>query len=164
MQSDDTAELYALESETKGLTSETKTFIVTIDEFTKKIDDEKTKNKAIYSPVFKIVSKKLSICVYPEQKIDNYTGIAVYLQNENKEEITASYTATLISVGDELAKKRSRNKKKVEIKPGSGRGWPCFVTTEEYKQWAEEHGDEFQVELKVKLHFTNSKNTWTEIW
>ena len=158
--SDDNAELFELELETKGSTSETKTFMVVIQDFNKKIDDLKTKNQAIHTPVFKIVGKKMSISVYPVIRQDNDTGIGVYLNNENNEEIIVSFTATLM--GEEISRKRKLRNAKID--PGSACGFPRFFTLEEYNNLAKEDGDIFQLEVKVKLHFSQTKSCWTKIW
>ena len=156
----DNAELFELELGTKGSTSETKTFNVFIQEFTRKIDIIKTKKQAINTPEFKIVGKKMSISVYPVIRQDNDTGIGVYLNNENNEEIIVSFTATLM--GEEISRKRKlRNAK---INAGSACGFPRFFTQEEYNNLAKEDGDIFQLEVKVKLHFSQNTRVWTEIW
>lgn len=155
----DNAELFELELGTKGSTSETKTFNVFIQEFTRKIDIIKTKKQAINTPEFKIVGKKMSISVYPVIRQDNDTGIGVYLNNENNEEIIVSFTATLM--GEEISRKRKlRNAK---INAGSACGFPRFFTQEEYNNLAKEDGDIFQLEVKVKLHFSQNTRVWTEI-
>ena len=68
----------------------TKTVIVEIHEFTKRIDDEEKKKKPIEGPMFKVGEKKFNISVYPEDNRDGSTHIAVYLNNLNEEKIKVS--------------------------------------------------------------------------
>merc|ERR1719361_1312750 len=106
--------------ETKRTTTETKFIRIEIHDFAKKMTDGKFKKEPTLSPTFDIVGKKFTISVKPEEK--NSDGIAVYLMNQNKEEITASCTF------DGILTQRSFEKK--ELSPGSGRGFSCFVTNE----------------------------------
>lgn len=136
--------------ETKRTTSEPKFIRVEIHDFAKKMKDEKFKKEAILTPTFDIVGKKLAISVQPEEK--NSEGIAVYLMNQNKEEITASCTI------DGVVTQRSFEKK--ELSAGSGLGFSCFVTHEDFKKWAVRH-DDLKLDVRVTLHFSDNVSGWT---
>ena len=50
---------------------------------------------------------------------------------------------------------------KVEIPSGHGRGFPNFMTHEEYKNVAKFVGDIFKIKVEVTLHFSENKSGWT---
>ena len=149
--SDDCDEVFVLE--TKSTTSETKTVMVEIHDFTKKIENEQNKHKPIDSPSFNMVGKKLAVRVYPEEAREDSPGVGVYLMNQNKEQITA--TATIAT------KIKNWTMPKGEIEPGEGRGYACFLTHEEYRKWHKENDDIFKLKVNITLHFSEKKSSWT---
>lgn len=88
--SEDPDEVFVLKAEES--TEETKTVIVEIHDFSKRIDDLVNKKKPIDGPKFKVGGKELSIQIYPEDWHDDSSiYIGVYLRNHNKEKIKPSF-------------------------------------------------------------------------
>lgn len=136
--------------ETMRTTSETKFIRIEIHDFTKKMIYEHFKKEPILSPIFDIVGKKLAISV--QSNVENFDSIGIYLQNQNKEEIIATCTI------DGILSKFSFEKKR--ISPGSGMGFPCLVTNEVFKRWAQRYND-LKLDVWVTLHFSENVSGWT---
>ena len=127
---------------------EKKTVDIAIHDFTKRIDDQDNKKKGIFSPMFTVGDTSLKVCVHPQDwRDDSAEYIAVYLYNEEKENVTATFTVRHASgIESEV------NNGKDEMKPKGGYGDNKFLSHEAYKEWAKDHGDVFKVELEITLH------------
>ena len=115
-------------------TSETKTIALEIPEFLKKIAG----NETVTSPKFRLAGVEFCIFVKPGTR-----KVLVGLVNCNiaNEDQTASVTFT-----EESGKERIREMDKVSV---------CcvqFMSHEEYKAWAKDHGDVFKLKARVTLH------------
>ena len=135
-------------------TEVTKAVSVTIHDFIKKIDDLEN-SKFITCPNFYVAGKKLSINIYLEEGDDH---IVVFLFNRNDEKIKASCTFKHESgrYGQDPIFKDQ------EIEPNEGHGIGEFLSHEDYKKWAEGHGDVFRVEAEITLHLQdgNPEPVW----
>ena len=128
----------------KESTEVTRTVSVTISEFSKEIDDLDNKKEAIEGPKFKVGEREFSINIYPEDS-DYNPSIGVYLNNQSKEKIKASY----IFNHESGVKVNFTNQ---EIDVGHDYGEDEFLSHVAYKKWAEDHGDVFKVEAEITLH------------
>ena len=134
-----------------------KTVHIAIDDLAEKFDDQENKTKPIKSPKFKVGETSLAVWVYPQYKNEK-TGeyVAVYLQNEEKESVTATTTFSHASG----VKKTFKNQ---EIATDWGywgftrslaphKGFTRFLSHKAYKKWAKDHGDVFKLEVEITLH------------
>ena len=148
-------EVFVLKTERK---SETKTVSVEIHDFIQRIDDEKNKKNAICSPMFYIGGYRFGVDVYPHPPYDGSEEyIAIYLNNSQEVDIlgqgiTASFTIKHASGVEQTFDKQ-------ELRQES-RGTLEFLSHAAYKEWTEDHGDVFRVEVKVTLHVEKGK--WTK--
>ena len=122
---------------------EKKTVDIAIHDFTKRIDENKM--KVIFSPKFKVGDTSFTVQVYPQDwRKDSKEYIAVYLSNEGKEKVIATYTFKHAS-GAEVTFENE------ELEAGKGFGRSEFLSHEAYKEWVKDHGDVFRVEVKINL-------------
>ena len=120
-----------------------KTVRVAIHDFDKRIDDQENKKKVIISPKFKVGETSLTVHVHPQDyREDSKEAIAVYLHNEGKDKITASFTLKHASGVEVIFENK-------EINADSGFGSPEFLSHAAYNKWAGDHGDVFLVEVNV---------------
>ena len=132
----------------------TDTIRVKIQDFTKKIDDLENKKKPINSPKFTLAGKELYVRIHPEDWRENSGEfIGVYLYNNSKESITATFNFKSSSGGN-------YSYGNCFIKADYGRGPGKFLSHEDFKKWARENEDIFSLEVKVTLHVKGAE-TWT---
>ena len=113
-----------------------------VPDLVEKISDEQNKSKKLHSPKFLLCGVQWSVRVVPDCKNSGFIG--VYLHNHTNQDQTFSATfkgsAGAVSGWD---------RKVVKAKQDSG----CqkFLSHDEYKTWAEENGDVFQLEVSVSM-------------
>ena len=120
-------------------TSETKTVGIEIPEFLENIE----KKEIVRSPRFKLAGVEFYIRVTPGYNDTEF--ICVGLVNSSDEDQTTSVTFT-----EESGVERSWQMDKV----GANKRWGFskFLSHEEYKAWAKNHGDVFKLKVTVTLH------------
>ena len=120
-------------------TSETKTIGLEIPEFLKKIE----KKKDVKSPRFKISGVEFYLWVTPGFNDSEF--IRVDLMNCSMETQTTSVIF--------LEGSGARDSWKMhEVVADKGWGCPEFLSHEQFKGWAKDHGDVFKLKATVTLH------------
>ena len=123
-----------------------KTVSITIPDFLVEIDDENTEQ--IRSPIFKIRGKKIGLAVFPGFK----NGILVGFKAFNNEEVVLSAECK------EYPTPACLYEAAHQARRSSG---PCFwMTRDNYKKWAKDHGDVFKLTVTVTLHLQEGSNSW----
>ena len=139
-------ELFVLQS---GLISESTKKIIEIRDFSTKIEDPENNHKEIDSPMFKLAGVDFSIDVLPD--CSGY--LCFYLRNYGDEDQTTS-VAVKNGPGVDVNWKMM----KVEAQ-GIGVFW--FISHENYRQWAKDHGDVLRLEVVVTVHSKAESDGWT---
>ena len=122
-----------------------KTVNIAIHDFTKRIDDQENKKKKFPSPEFKVGDTSFTVQVYPQDwREDSQEYIAVYLSNEGKEKVIATYTFKHASGVEKTLENRV-------FEAGKGFGSAEFLSHKAYKEWAKDQEDVFRVEVKINL-------------
>ena len=146
-------EVYVLQRNQE--TTVTKTVSFTIPDFLQKIFDKNNEMKPITSPRFKLGVFDLEFEVRPEDD-EGYVGF--YIQNPNKKEVMISMEVNKPEKAIEIAFYR------IIWKANGSRGWQNYMRHDDYRNWADENGDEFKIEATVTLHLTEgSFEQWTTL-
>ena len=121
-------------------TSVTKIVGIEIPAFLEKIE----KGEQVESPRFKLAGVEFSIVVFSTKRT-KFVYVEPSLANRSDEDQTTSVTFT-----DESGVERSWQMEPLGAKDYDG--FPNFLSYEDYKTWAKDHGDVFKVKAKVTLH------------
>ena len=120
-------------------TSVTKTVGIEIPDFLDKIE----KKVEVKSPRFKLAGVEFYILVIPGFSETKFIYVGLF--NCSDEDQTTSVTFT-----DESGVERSWQMEPLGAKDYDG--FPNFLSYEDYKTWAKDHGDVFKLKAKVTLH------------
>ena len=132
-----------------------KSVSIDIHDFTERINDQGNKKKEIISPKFKVGETSLTLYVHPQDWRENSQEyIAVYLSNEEKKKVNATYTFKHASGVEKTFKNQ-----KFEVNDSLGTAQ--FLSHEAYKKWARNHGDVLKVEVEITLHVEMGPAQWT---
>ena len=126
-----------------------KTLSVAIHGFTKRIDD----GVKIISSKFKVGDTNFTVQVNPQDPNDSH-HIGVYLNNEEEEDVTATFTFKHASGVEDTLENQ-------ELEAGNGLGATNFLSHGAYKDWAKDHGDVFKVDVKITLQVEKGPAQWT---
>ena len=128
-------------------TSETKTVGLEIPEFLKKIEEK----EMVLSPQFKISGVDFHIRIAPGDDDPDFTSVALVNGSNEVQTTSASFLeGTGASMSWEMR----------EIKIGLGRD--KFLSHEDFKAWAKNHGDVFKLKATITLH--QKGNTTGDDW
>ena len=138
-----------------GLITESTEKIIEFHDFIKEIEDESTKNIEKITPKFKLAGADFSMGVVPDNSANNGSGfIGFCLFNNSDEDQTISGT---VKVSGEEAKFWEKKK----FFAGKEYGIEKFMSHEEYREWARNHGDVLRLEVVLTLHKKGEGDGWT---
>ena len=128
---------------------------IKFNDFLQLIEDESKNMDKIRSPKFRLAGDDFSIDVYPDNSANDWSGsIGVYLHNYGNEDQTIS-----ISVKESTGEKESLEMEEVEA--GDRLEVPLILSHSDYREWAEDHGDVFKLEVMVTVHSKAEGDGWT---
>ena len=125
---------------------------IEIHQLIKDIEDKDNKMKGISTPKFKLAGVDCSIDVYPDSAASS-GFIGVFLNNFGKED-----QMTSIAVKEASGKEGSWEMDKIEA--GQGRGFAKFLSHENYRQYAQVHGDVLKLDVVVTVHTKAKSDVW----
>ena len=128
-------------------TSETTTVGLEIPDFLKKIE----KKENVMSPRFKISGVKFYMRVAPGLDDPEFVGVDLIIDSEEVLTISGSFLeGTGASISWEMTEMKI--------------GWGCpeFLSHEDFKAWAKNHGDVFKLKATITLH--QKGNTTGDDW
>ena len=125
---------------------------IEIHQLIKDIEDKDNKMKGIITPKFKLAGGDFSIYVYPEFTASS-GFISVFLANFGKED-----QMTSIAVKEASGKEGSWEMDKIAA--GKGQGFSKFLSHENYRQYAQVHGDVFKLDVVVTVHTKAESDVW----
>ena len=132
-----------------------KTVHVEIHDLIKRINDQENKKEGIVSPEFQVGDTSFTVKVYPQDwREDSKEYIAVYLHNDEKENVTATFNFKHASGAEETHENR-------EFKADDGFGTNMFLSHKAYNEWAKDHGDVFKMKVQITLHIEKGPAQWT---
>ena len=128
---------------------------ITIKDFLQLIENESLKQKKMISPQFYIAGVVFSIHVYPDNSGRGGPGfVGIYLSNDSDED-----QITSISVKKASGEEVSWEMQKVLF--SNSHGFYEFLSHENYREWANEHGDVLKLEVVVTVHSKAEGGDWT---
>ena len=138
------------------LISESCEKVIEVHDFIKGIEDEDYKKTNYISfPKFKLAGVDFSINMWPDNIANDGPGfISVFLRNHGGEDQTISMTVRLDSGVEGSWKMR-------KVSAGKSCGLYNFLSHQEYRKWAEDHGDVLRLRVVVTLHSEAEGDGWT---